>query len=351
MDSLNKLELRVNVRESALAKEVFTFVDALRTAVDKKIKLEPTKPQMFVNPSSLTADNVHQGDQMRFSVEVTNRGNAPLFLKTFTECGCVAASAPGPIDPGQTGMVQVGVDTALVYGKFEKSFTIYSNDPDQADRVINIKAWVKPAYRFLRANGHTPIVVSDGGLKDEVFLAIDPDRPFKVTKVEVQGLKVVSDFQPWEGTMADTELGQEAVPRKGYKISYLASPTSHLGRMPLTVIATTDSKDMPVLIDTVYVQWGIVAMPEQMYFGEIVQGQGVAYFIVSRPGKPFKVLSVKSDSPDVTVNYSPYKNGDYRVDVVISAKAPFGRLDATVTVKTDDPKQPVITVPMSAVIK
>lgn len=344
------LEMRVNPYEIQVAKGNLTFVDVLANAVTKKLALTPTKPEMFINPSSLEGGEVPQDEPMKFSLEVTNRGNAPLNLRGFTECGCMHVGAPTTIEPGSTGLVQVVVDTGGLVGPFDKNFVVYSNDPEKSEQVVRVKAWVTPKYRFLRKDGPSAIVFAENNLKHEFFLAIDPKRPFTVSGVKINGVKAIADFEPWEGDLADPSLNEAAKPRKGYKITILASPSEQFGRVPVTFVISTDLKTFPTLYETVYAQWGISA-PKDLNFGEVPKAEASVYFIMTRPGQPFKVLSVESDTDVVKASFVAMKNGDYKVTTTMLATVPVGRLNANITITTDDPKQSKIVVKVLAVVR
>lgn len=350
MDTLSLLQLRVNKRELDLVRENWAFADALRDAASKKIALQPTKPSMYINPARLERKSSHQGDLEEFSLEVANRGNAPLLLSNFTECSCVHIDVPQRVEPGATGLVKVTVDTAQVIGHFEKSFVIFSNDPDQAERLVPVVLEVTPRYRLLKANPGAIVLDSKGSTTD-LFLALDPERSFKVTGVKVQGINAAVDIQPWEGSMADPELNEGEKPRKGYKVAFLPSPTTRKGRLPVSFFFTTDNKDLPTIIETVYVQWGIVAQPQDLSLGEIPKARKEIHFYVSRPGKPFKILKVEAGLKSVQTSFEPFKNGDYRVTVVIQPTVNVGKLLDTVIVTTDDPDQPKLEVELQAVVK
>lgn len=350
MDTLTLLQLRVNKRELDLVKENWAFADKLREAAEKKVALQPTKPAMYINPARLEKKDSHQGDLEEFSLEIANRGNAPLLLSNFTECSCVHIDVPERVEPGATGLVRVTVDTAQVTGHFEKSFVIFSNDPDQAERLVPVVLDVTPRYRLLKANPGSIVLDSKGGTTD-LFLALDPQRSFKVTGVKVQGINAAVDFQPWTGKMADPELNQGEKDRTGYKITFLPSPTTRKGRLPVSFFITTDNKELPSIIETVYVQWGIVAQPQDLSLGEIPKARKEIHFYVTRPGKPFKVLKVQANSQSVQTSFEPFKNGDYRITVVIMPTVNVGKLLDTIVVTTDDPEQPKIEVELQAVVK
>ena len=274
-----------------------------------------------------------------------------MLLKAIPECGCIHLTCPPKVMPGQVGVVYVDVDTSLFPGAFNKAFEIFTNDPETPNRRIPIISRFIPRFQFISPAGGNFIVMDDLGAKQDVFLAINPAKPFKVKSVRVSGISGIAEFAPWEGVMADPMKGEDALPRKGYKISFLLSPTEKKGRVPVGVIVETDSPDFPSLIATFSVQWGILVEPERIYFGEIPRKDYVAHFIVSRPGKPFKITGVSTDSEFISASYDLGRGGGYKVSVLLSEKAPFGELTGKVTVKTDDPKQSVIVVPVRAVFK
>jgi len=77
--------------------------------------------------------------------EFTNTGNAPLIIsKVNSSCGCTVPKKPdGPIQPGETGEIQVKYDTNRV-GPIAKAITVISN-ADTPTKVLKIKGKVLPA--------------------------------------------------------------------------------------------------------------------------------------------------------------------------------------------------------------
>ncbi|MBZ9630680.1 DUF1573 domain-containing protein [Salegentibacter sp. LM13S] len=74
--------------------------------------------------------------------EFTNTGNAPLVIANVTSsCGCTIPKKPEePIQPGETGEIQVKYNTKLV-GPIRKTVTVYSN-ADEATKSLKIKGRV-----------------------------------------------------------------------------------------------------------------------------------------------------------------------------------------------------------------
>lgn len=74
--------------------------------------------------------------------EFTNTGNAPLIIsKVSSSCGCTVPKKPdGPIQPGETGEIQVKYDTNRV-NPIRKTITVISN-ADTPTVALKIKGEV-----------------------------------------------------------------------------------------------------------------------------------------------------------------------------------------------------------------
>ena len=74
--------------------------------------------------------------------EFTNTGNVPLVIANVTSsCGCTIPKKPeDPIQPGETGEIQVKYNTKLV-GPIRKTVTVYSN-ANESTKSLKIKGRV-----------------------------------------------------------------------------------------------------------------------------------------------------------------------------------------------------------------
>jgi hypothetical protein len=349
-DAPMRLKPVVMPDERRLARRVLELSGLLRKAAAEKRTVELGRPVAVLQPAELRLEGVRQGEPLQTSFEVSNQGDGELEYRVVPDCGCFTVGYTGTIAPGATSLVQVLADTSEFPGPFRKALYLYTNDPDTPVRRIPVESHVRPAYRFLGPATLAPVVLGESGGTVELFLAIDPDRPFKVTAVEVSGATGQAVFEPWSGQMADPELGEAATDRQGYRIRVLLAPGVGPGRVTAGVFARTDDPKTPRLQKTFQVQQGIVAMPASIYFGEF-RGAGTAHVIVSRPGRPFQVLGLETDTDFVAPSLAPYRGSDYKLTVRIAKDAPKGRFSATVTIKTDDPGQPTVTVPVSGVVR
>lgn len=76
--------------------------------------------------------------------EFKNTGNTPLVITNVSSsCGCTVPKKPEePIQPGETGEIQVKYDTKRV-GPIRKTITVYSNAEEPA-KSLKIKGKVLP---------------------------------------------------------------------------------------------------------------------------------------------------------------------------------------------------------------
>ena len=101
-----------------------------------------------------------------------------------------------------------------------------------------------------------------------------------------------------------------------------------------------------------FAQKGIVALPDQVYLGEISGSAKRASFLVSRPGRDFAITKITSDSTRFKASSEAVRGKwEHKVTVEFDGKATQGPLNANIVVHTDDPKQPQITVPIKAFIR
>jgi hypothetical protein len=87
---------------------------------------------------------VQEGDAASYSFEVVNSGNSPLIIsKVQPSCGCTTPDwTKEPIAPGAKGIVTASYGTKGRPGTFNKSISVFTNDPEKPNITIFIKGFV-----------------------------------------------------------------------------------------------------------------------------------------------------------------------------------------------------------------
>jgi hypothetical protein len=334
-----------------LATQNAAVVAQLARAIEKKQKVIPTRPSLHMDPVGFDGGQAKQGDQVRFNIQATNNGNAPLALKLQADCSCVHTLGASLLHPGETKLLPVLIDLTEVAGTLDKSIMIYSNDPEKVQYRMPVKVHSEPAYRFLFPDS-AHVLMQKGGVTHRVILAVAEGVTLQPLAARFDGIEATVGFKPWSGELPDPVLNEPSKPRKGYELLIDVSDQIPPGRSSGTLHVLTDNETFKRIYTNLTVQFGIVALPEQVRLGDIPNAPRRGSFLVSRPKKGFKIVKVTSTSPHLSATVEAVKeNWEYRIHVQFDGKAIPGHLDAVLTVHTDDPSQPKIDVPFQAWVK
>lgn len=334
-----------------LAKGNVDAVEKLGQAIQKKQRMAATRPEIHIDPLVLDAGEANQGDLVPLRIQITNNGSGPLHIRAMPDCSCVSVMRGGMLAPGETRAFPAQIDLTEVVGLLDKSIVVYSNDFDKTVTRIPVRVRSKPLYRLIAENDGF-VVVEKGGVTHKVYLLIPEGFAMKPRSAFFQGIEATVTFKPWSGTLADPELNEPPASRKGYvfeiKIPDEVPPGQTIGNL----FIDTDHPKLSRLQANLVLQSGIQALPDQIYYGEIPAAPRRSIFLLSRPLKGFKIVSASADTPFFKVSFEPTKsNWEYRFTVLFDGKAVSGPLASIITIKTDDPRQPEIRVPITASIR
>ena len=110
----------------------------------------PRQPRIEVETDSVDFGEMINGEIATREVRVRNAGDAPLVVEAVsTSCGCTTAILePMTIQPGETALLRIEFDSGAhgpeANGPLTRQVFIASNDPEQTETVVEIKANVLP---------------------------------------------------------------------------------------------------------------------------------------------------------------------------------------------------------------
>ncbi len=98
------------------------------------------KPKILVSEEEWDFGKVIQGEKPIHIFIVKNEGEGDLIIERVKEsCACIEVSiSTTRIQPGESAELKVTYDTTDYVGKDEKHIHIYSNDPQEPDKRINL---------------------------------------------------------------------------------------------------------------------------------------------------------------------------------------------------------------------
>jgi len=94
---------------------------------------------------------VPRGPELQYNFKFTNKGNATLTIERVqTSCGCTGATVGDQKDykKNESGEIKVNFSTQGREGHQEKAIYVFSNDPENPQKVITVKCDIDPAMTY-----------------------------------------------------------------------------------------------------------------------------------------------------------------------------------------------------------
>jgi hypothetical protein len=188
---------------------------------------------IFDNPAK-DFGKVMQGEMLKHVFSFTNKGTTTLeILGVEPSCGCQAASISAKrIKSGQSGRIEVSVDTAGLIGAVDKSVIVLTNDPRTPSVSLSVRADVQPEISV-----SSPSIYFEGAPvgKDvikEVIIAIPAEKSIRIVSAKSTDESVIVKLEPVagsEGKKVKLIATLRADGKTGYRSgSIIVKTTSHL---------------------------------------------------------------------------------------------------------------------------
>ncbi|BDD03395.1 DUF1573 domain-containing protein [Aureibacter tunicatorum] len=98
---------------------------------------EPQVPIMSFNSRTYEFGDVVEGMKVKHVFKFKNTGSAPLLLNNvLVTCGCTAAKWPqSPVEPGDSGQIEIVFDSKGRLGRQHKVITVLSNAENNPEKL------------------------------------------------------------------------------------------------------------------------------------------------------------------------------------------------------------------------
>jgi hypothetical protein len=159
-------------------------------------------PSMVFDGLAKDFGKVMQGEMLKHVFSFINKGSSTLeILGVGPSCGCQATSLSAKqIQPGQSGQIEVSVDTAILIGAINESVNIITNDPQRPSIFLSMKADVQPEIRVSSPSIYFENVPKGEEVTKEVMLAIAAERSIKILSAESSDESVTVKLEPVPGS-------------------------------------------------------------------------------------------------------------------------------------------------------
>lgn len=283
------------------------------------------------------------GEQINHNFEFTNEGSDTLKIKHVdTSCRCTAAKLETTeFSPGQKGYIQVALDVPSKSRAVEETAVVFTNDPESPKIELT-----------LRGESFVPIAAAPNHIilgrkrllqASTLKLALDVRDP-KLTQIEV--LEPSSPYLTAQSKTTDgithlvdlmianeTPIGSF---KEHLKINYIHKGKNGFIEVPISGEILGD----------------IVLSVRKLFFG-MVNTRVAKQITLSGVGNlPVEVISVETDSPNLSAQILNHKENRFVLEAVLSADSISKReFHGAITVKTTSKKQSEINIPVYAIIK
>lgn len=294
---------------------------------------------------------VNKGQRVTHEFQIRNAGEAELEItEVRPSCGCTVAEFDKNIAPGQTGKIKATVDTRNFKGGIAKSIRVFTNDADnpQIDLVIkaNVRSQVEvdPGYaRFIAVYGEPQktSVQSVWSEEQSDLEIIKAESPYRFVKVSYR----------------EAEEGERLRGVKGrqWQIEVQLDQDAPVGPMADFIVLTTNHpklKTMRIPISG-FVRPVMSVTPRIADFGrrQLTEPQTASLEIRNLSGSAVGLAEVSTDIYGLEAEIEPLEEGRlYKVLLTLQPGMEKGDFEGLVTITTNSSKQPTIEVSVKGVI-
>jgi len=305
--------------------------------------------KISVEPMMKDAGTVAKGERIEAVFMVKNSGTQDLTITDARpSCGCTVASFDRLVKPGQTGKITAVVDTKNFSGPITKTVSVISNDPENPQLALTIKAIVKP-YVEVAPQEFVRFSAIKGDTSSQDLILFSAEKDFQPT--------VGESAQPYVKAQIAPAGDKEKIEGKAgaqFKLHVTLEPTAPVGVLNAPIHVKTGIAKQPDLEVRVsgIVRDRISVTPASIVFGNFTPGKDVIsrniIFTNNKPAQAVRVQKAESSISGISAEVVPMTEGvNYTIVLKPKADLKKGEFTGVLKIYTSDKDRPVIEVPVS----
>lgn len=344
----------ISLRKLALCNVYMLFV-----VVSAAISAAESAPDIHFDELEHDFGKINQNEKHTHVFKFRNMGDATLKIeKVKTSCGCTATSVSGDeIPPKGTGELKVQFSSGAFEDEVTKTVYVHSNDPDEAITKLKIKARIHTVISV------KPRMIYFGRIDKGQSATKDARIYINEEGVKITGVESTSEYlsakvlnPDWVQDNDVATAGSENEAEKYSILQVKLSPNAKVGRFSDRIKISTDSPKKPFLYVSVQAEvLGEVRLkPQTLSFGSVPKGSTAIrkITITKIKEKTLKITKVECSEKWLSTELSEVEKGaKYEIALKLKPGIPVGRARAKLTISTNHPEQPVLTVNVFAYIR
>lgn len=296
--------------------------------------------------SSFDFGEVYRGISLSHRFKFVNSGTGPLTIQgVHAACGCTAVEVEKgrKYQPGESGFVDIRLDTTDFAGSLVKTVTVMSNEKILPDRNLTLRAHVKS-----EVEADPPLV--DFG---DSFSKEGASRTIRIKPV--QGFKLTVKDLGFNAQLVDASVQKDGA---DYLVTVTLKPGLAPGFVKETVYVRNNSthlKELPIPVRA-NVKGNIDYLPAYIEFGAIGPADVSKRSITMRGQNDFEVTGSRAElivngrriadaSKYISINTLPHEKDKKLVSVELKNEAKVqGSVHGKLYFETSDPSQKELAV-------
>ena len=264
------------------------------------------------------------------------------------------------IPPGGVGKITASLDTSHYRGPIAKSVQVTTNDPDKKQFVLTLKAAIVSVIDVVPTDSpNLQVRLGEKIPVQKLTVSTSDHQAFDILSMEADPTVAVTIEPAPEVPSTVPKKRPRSGPIGTGSNSYLVTITpkaaeAPVGRSVANVTLTTNRREAPTVpIHAFLLVLGPLQVNPQQLFVRPGPTAPVQHVRITklRGAGDLKILKVESSDPAFKTSATPVSKGhEYDLAVQYTGKPGRGTVKARITVKTNEPSQPSIVIPLTGQI-
>ncbi len=313
------------------------------------------QPKTVVAQREVDLGRVREGDVVSATFVIENKGEADLIIRDVSaSCGCTIPRKLTPdekkVEPGESVKIVAKFNSANRMGKQRKTVNVYTNDPNEPNVKLFLRAEVVQLFEMLVSDRPTrrysfgSIRPGESLTQSVDILPTEPGQNLEIISIDLRQPEIIHTLKPFQ---KDDRTGQS--------IQLSLSDNASIGRISTSIVVTaqigdeTAESSLALNGDVVGVLTFRPLVVKRLHAG--LPGTSLAPVSVSSSGRvPFEILGADAGS-NLEAEVKKDSPSGYTIKLKIREDAAYGPFGATLVVRTNMVEQPVIRVPIFANVR
>jgi hypothetical protein len=295
-------------------------------------------PVVRLDPPSLDFGTLAQGEIREVQVAIHNDGTQTLAIqKIESDCGCTVAQAPDSlIAPGGVTQLHVSFQTRTFSGGVVKNIFLTTNDPASPRATLTLKAFVRAQVSIRPASVDFGAVAAGETRRETVTI-----KAAAADTLRILGLEFPAELMTT--TTERTTAGDSVT----VTLHLDLRPDAPRGPFRATGVVRTNLKSDKLTVHLTGQVHGFFRVePGAVSLGQVRQGatKTATITLTGTASGARRVTGATCTAPCLAAEVVEREPGRaYEVRVTLLSGAPAGKVTENLTIETDDPAQPRIT--------